>query len=57
MNKQLLDKLEELQLPKIKKILIKLGNMKNDNEHKCDYCNVCWKRPKINYKRGRDWPI
>lgn len=43
MNKQLLDKLEELQLPKIKKILIKLGTMKNDNEHKCGYCNVCWK--------------
>ena len=40
MNKQLLDKLEELQLPKIKKLLIKLGNIENDAEFKCIHCNV-----------------
>ena len=40
MNKQLLDKLEELQLPKIKKILIKLGNIEKDNDFKCKCCNV-----------------
>ena len=39
MNKQLLDKLDELQLPKIKKILIKLGNIENEAEYKCIYCN------------------
>ena len=40
MNKQLLDKLEELQLPKIKKILIKLGNIEKDNDFKCGHCNI-----------------
>ena len=40
MNKQLLDKLEELQLPKIKKILIKLGNIEKDNDFKCVHCNI-----------------
>ena len=40
MNKQLLDRLEELQLPKIKKLLIKLGNIENDAEFKCQHCNV-----------------
>lgn len=40
MNKQLLEKLEEMQLPKIKKILIKLGNVENDNDFKCGFCNV-----------------
>jgi len=40
MNKQLLDRLEELQLPKIKKLLIKLGNIESDTEFKCIHCNV-----------------
>ena len=40
MNKQLLDKLEELQLPKIKKILIKMGNIEKDNDFKCVHCNI-----------------
>ena len=40
MNKQLLEKLEEIQLPKIKKILMKLGNIENDNDFKCIYCNI-----------------
>jgi hypothetical protein len=40
MNKQLLEKLEEMQLPKIKKILIKLGNIENDNDFKCGFCNI-----------------
>lgn len=39
MNKVLLDKLEELQLPKIKKVLIKLGNIENDEEFRCCHCN------------------
>jgi len=38
-NKQLTDKLEEIQLPKIKKILMKLGNIENDNDFKCSFCN------------------
>lgn len=38
-NKQLVDKLEEIQLPKIKKVLMKLGNIENDNDFKCNLCN------------------
>lgn len=40
MNKQVIDKLEEFQLPKIKKLLIKLGNIESDAEFKCIHCNV-----------------
>jgi hypothetical protein len=39
-NKQLLDKLEEIQLPKIKKLLMKMGNIENDNDFKCTVCNI-----------------
>jgi hypothetical protein len=39
-NKQLLDKMEEIQLPKLKKLFIKIGNIENDNEFKCMFCNV-----------------
>jgi hypothetical protein len=38
-NKQLTDKLEEIQLPKMKKVLMKLGNIENDNDFKCNFCN------------------
>ena len=38
-TKQLIDKMEEIQLPKIKKILIKGGNIENDNGFKCVFCN------------------
>jgi hypothetical protein len=38
-NKQLTDKLEEIQLPKIKKFLMKIGNIENDNDFKCSFCN------------------
>ena len=38
-SKQLLDKLEEIQLPKIKNILIKFGIIENENL-KCQYCNI-----------------
>jgi hypothetical protein len=38
-NKQLTDKLEEIQLPKLKKFLMKLGNIENDNNFKCTFCN------------------
>jgi hypothetical protein len=39
-NKQLLDKMEEIQLPKLKKLFIKIGNIENDNEFKCMFCNI-----------------
>jgi len=39
-NKQLLDKMEEIQLPKLKKLFIKIGNIENDNEFKCTFCNT-----------------
>ena len=39
-NKQLLDRMEEIQFPKLKKLFIKLGNIENDNEHKCIFCNI-----------------
>jgi hypothetical protein len=38
-NKQLIDKLEDIQLPKIKKFLMKIGNIENDNDFKCTLCN------------------
>jgi hypothetical protein len=38
-NKQLLDKLEDIQLPKIKNILVKFGLIENENL-KCPHCNV-----------------
>jgi hypothetical protein len=41
MTKQLLDKMEEIQLPKMKKLCIRFGNIENDNDFKCTMCN-CW---------------
>ena len=38
-NKQLTDKLEEIQLPRFKKFLMKLGNIENDNDFRCSFCN------------------
>lgn len=38
-NKQLLDKLDEIQLPKIKNLLMKNGNIENDNGYQCTFCN------------------
>jgi len=38
-TKQLTDKLEEIQLPKMKKYLTKMGSIENDNEFKCHFCN------------------
>lgn len=38
-SKQLLDKLEEIQLPKIKNILVKFGMIDNENL-KCPHCNI-----------------
>jgi len=40
-TKQLIDKMEEIQLPKLKKLFMKLGNIENDNDFKCTFCN-CW---------------
>lgn len=39
-NRQLMERWEELQLPSMRRILIKLGNLENDNEFKCTVCNV-----------------
>lgn len=38
-TKQLVDKLDEIQLPKIKSLLIKARRIENDNELKCSFCN------------------
>jgi hypothetical protein len=38
MSKQLLDKLEDMQMPKIKNILVKCGIIENENLN-CCYCN------------------
>jgi hypothetical protein len=38
-TKQLIDKMEDIQLPKIKKLFMKLGNIENDNDFKCTFCN------------------
>jgi hypothetical protein len=38
-TKQLIDKMEEIQLPKLKKLFVKLGNIENDNDFKCTFCN------------------
>ena len=40
MSKQMTEKLEELQLPKIKKLLTKLGTIENESELKCTHCNI-----------------
>lgn len=40
-TKQLIDKMEDIQLPKLKKLFMKLGNIENDNDFKCSFCN-CW---------------
>lgn len=39
-NKQLLDKMEEIQFPKLKKLFINIGTIENDNEFKCVFCNI-----------------
>jgi hypothetical protein len=38
-TKQLIDKMEDIELPKLKKLFIKLGNIENDNDFKCTFCN------------------
>lgn len=43
-SKQLIEKMEAFQFPKIKKILVKLGSLENDTDFRCVYCNSCtWK--------------
>jgi hypothetical protein len=39
LNKQLIEQLEDIQLPNIKKVLTRLGNIENDNFFKCTLCN------------------
>lgn len=38
-TKQLVDKMDDFQLPAIKKITTKLGVVENDNEFKCSFCS------------------
>jgi hypothetical protein len=38
-TKQLVDKLEELQLPKLKKLFVKYGAIETDDKFKCTICN------------------
>jgi hypothetical protein len=38
-TKQLTDKMEEIQFPKLKKLFINTGNVENDNDFKCSFCN------------------
>ena len=40
LTKQLIDKLEDIQLPKLKKLFMKFGNIENDNDFKCSICNA-----------------
>ena len=40
LTKQLVDKLEDIQLPKLKKLFIKTGTIENDNDFKCTICNA-----------------
>jgi hypothetical protein len=39
-NKQILDKIESMQLNSVKKILNRNGVFQNDNDFKCKYCNT-----------------
>ena len=40
-TKQLIDKMEDIQLPKLKKLFMNLGNIENDNDLKCPFC-ISW---------------
>jgi hypothetical protein len=40
-TKQLVDKMEEFQLPTVKKMITKSGVVENDNDFKCTFCS-CW---------------
>lgn len=39
-TKQLIDKMEDIQLPRLKKMFIKIGNIENDYDFKCSLCNT-----------------
>jgi hypothetical protein len=43
MSKQLLDKLEAMQLPKIKEILLRFGGLENNSNFKCPHCSFVGK--------------
>jgi len=43
MSKQLLDKLEAMQLPKIKEILLRFGGLDNNSNFKCPHCSFVGK--------------
>jgi hypothetical protein len=38
-TKQLVDKMEDFQLPAVKKMVTKLGVVENDNDFKCSFCS------------------
>jgi hypothetical protein len=38
-TKQLVDKMEDFQLPAVKKMITKLGVVENDNDFKCNFCS------------------
>ena len=39
-TKQLIDKMEDIQLPRLKKMFITIGNIENDYDFKCSLCNT-----------------
>ena len=39
-TKQLIDKMDIIQLPNLKKMFMNLGNLENDNGFKCTFCNT-----------------
>lgn len=43
-SKQLMDKLDDIQLPKLKKIFVKFGAIEGEEEFKCSVCNL-WTGP------------
>jgi len=45
-TKQLTDKLEDIQLPKLKRMFIRSGSIENDNDFKCTFCNSWYGKSK-----------
>ena len=45
-TKQLTEKLEDIQLPKLKRMFIRSGSIENDNDLKCTFCNTWYGKSK-----------
>jgi hypothetical protein len=45
-TKQLTDKLEDIQMPKLKRMFIRSGSIENDNDFKCSFCNTWYGKSK-----------